>query len=218
MLEEKKDNEPLNEDKIHLEDDDFMNYYEEKSGSKNKQDKKVKEERTFAYEMITFGRDLVIILLVFWLITTFIGEKTNVIGDSMKPHIHDGDFFILNKLTYRFSEPKRFDIVVFPYNNSKANYIKRIIGMPGDVVEILDGQVYIDGEILGENFGIEPIAVMGNQIFPLTVPEGEYFVMGDNRNDSSDSRYQDVGTIPKEKLLGKTWLRIWPFNRIGFVE
>ncbi len=206
LLDEKKDR-----------DDDFMNYYEEKPENQII-DKKEKSGKTLAYEVITFIRDLAIILLVFWLVTHFIGEKTNVIGKSMEPHIHDGDFFILNKLTYRFSDPERFDIVVFPYNNTKSNYIKRVIGLPGDTVDFSEGKILINGQLLDENFGYEPIKVLGNQEFPLIVPEGEYFVMGDNRNESSDSRYQDVGTIAKKKLLGKTWLRIWPLNRIGFVE
>lgn len=186
---------------------------DESSNDKNKSNKK-----SITYEILTFVRDLAIILFVFWLITTFIGEKTNVVGDSMEPHIHNGDIFILNKLTYRFSEPKKFDIIVFPYNNGESNYIKRIIGLPGEVIDFKDGKIVINGKVLDESYGKEPIRVLGNQKFPLVIPEDEYFVMGDNRNDSSDSRYQDVGTIPRDKILGKIWVRIWPLNSFGTVQ
>ncbi len=203
--------------KDQIDDDTYMNYYEEDDSEKD-----VKPSRSMAYEILTFGRDLALILIVFWLITTFVGEKTSVIGNSMEPHIHNGDAIILSKVNYYFDNPQRFDVVVFPYNNGEANYIKRIIGLPGETIDLRledrNYNIYINGEPLDDFYGIEEIKVHGNQAFPLTIPEGEYFVMGDNRNDSSDSRYQDVGTIPKKDFLGKAWLRIWPISGWGFVE
>lgn len=177
-----------------------------------------KGEKSVAYEILMFIRDLAIMLVIFGLFTTFIADKTSVIGDSMEPNIHDGDYFVLNKVSYKFKEPERFDIIVFPYNNGQSNYIKRIIGMPGETIEIADGQIIINGEVLQEHFGKESIQYDGNQPFPIVIPEDEYFVMGDNRNDSSDSRYQDVGTIAREDIIGKAGLRIWPISDFGFVE
>ncbi|PKM96136.1 MAG: signal peptidase I [Firmicutes bacterium HGW-Firmicutes-1] len=166
-----------------------------------------------------FIRDLAFMLVIFGLFTTFIADRTSVIGDSMEPNIHDGDYFILNKISYRFSEPERFDIVVFPYNNGQSNYIKRIIGLPGEKIEVkTDGQIYINDKVLDEQFGVEIIRIIGDQPFPIIIPDNEYFVMGDNRNDSSDSRYQDVGTIPKADIIGKAGIRIWPLSDFGTVE
>lgn len=181
-----------------------------------------KNEKSVAYEILMFIRDLAIMLVIFGLFTTFIADRTSVIGDSMEPNIHDGDYFVLNKVSYRFTEPERFDIVVFPYNHGQSNYIKRIIGLPGETIELKrEGEsftIYINGEELEEHFGKEPIEYPGNQTFPLVIPEDEYFVMGDNRNDSSDSRYQDVGTIPRSEIIGKAGLRVWPLNDFGFVD
>ncbi len=179
---------------------------------------KDKSEKSVAYEILMFIRDLAIMLIIFGLFTTFIADRTSVIGDSMEPNIHNGDYFILNKISYRFSDVERFDIVVFPYNNGQSNYIKRIIGLPGEKVELKDGQIYINDEVLEEHFSVEQIRIIGNQPFPIIIPEDEYFVMGDNRNDSSDSRYQDVGTIPRSDIIGKAGLRIWPLPDFGFVE
>lgn len=180
---------------------------------------KDKNEKSIAYEILMFIRDLAFMLVIFGLFTTFIADRTSVIGDSMEPNIHDGDYFILNKISYRFSEPERFDIVVFPYNNGQSNYIKRIIGLPGEKIEVkTDGQIYINDKVLDEQFGVEIIRIIGDQPFPIIIPDNEYFVMGDNRNDSSDSRYQDVGTIPKADIIGKAGIRIWPLSDFGTVE
>lgn len=163
--------------------------------------------------------DILIILVVVYLITTFVGQRTSVIGDSMKSTLHDGDQVIIDKISYRFVEPERFDIIVFPYKmNPEHYYIKRIIGMPGETIELKDGRIYIDGEPLEEDYGLEPIMTYGVADEPLTIPEGEYFVMGDNRNNSSDSRYADVGNIPADDIIGKAWIRIWPLGDFGFLQ
>lgn len=215
-LEQKKADQIEKDD--HLDDDAFMDFYEDESIKKEDKSK----EKSLTYEILTFIRDLVIILIVFWFITTFIGEKTSVLGDSMEPHIHDGDAILLSKVNYYFNDPQRYDIIVFPYNNGEANYIKRIIGLPGETIDLrAEGdyyKVYINDQPLEEKYGIEEIRVIGNQSFPLTIPTNEYFVMGDNRNDSSDSRYQDVGTVNEEDILGKAWLRIWPLKLWGVVK
>ncbi len=209
----KDENEYLPEDK---ENSNLQDTKNEEEQSLNQEENK--DNKSVGWEILLFLRDLAIMIIVVALFTTFIADRTKVIGNSMEPHIHDGDLFVLNKITYRFSEPKRYDIIVFPYNHGQANYIKRIIGLPGETVQISNGEIIINGELLGEDFGMEEIRYDGNQDYPLTVPEGEYFVMGDNRNNSTDSRYQDVGTIKKEDIIGKAGLRIYPFSGFGFVE
>ena len=137
----------------------------------------------------------------------------------MNVTLEDGDNLIVDKLSYRFSDPKRYDIIVFPYQyQEKTYYIKRIIGMPGETVQVIDGMVYIDGEMLDETYGMEMMQYAGVASEPITLGEDEYFVLGDNRNNSSDSRDPSVGNIQEDQIIGKAFLRIWPLNKIGILS
>ena len=150
----------------------------------------------------------------------FVAQRTDVEGESMMYTLHDGDALIADKITYRFNDPQRFDIVIFPYAGDKSEiFIKRIIGLPGETVQIdPEGNIYINGELLEEHFGAEVIRDPGRAIEPVTLGEDEYFVMGDNRNYSFDSRYEEVGNINKKDIIGKTWLRIYPFSTFGKID
>ena len=159
------------------------------------------------------------VLCLTWLILTFVGQRTEVSGSSMESTLSDGDNLIVDKLSYRFQDPERFDIIVFPfqYDTSKY-YIKRIIGLPGETVQIdKEGRIYINGEVLEENYGREVILPenIGIASSLITLGEEEYFVLGDNRNNSSDSRTQVVGNIKRKDIIGKAWVRIWPLDKIG---
>lgn len=163
--------------------------------------------------------EVLIILALAWFIWTFIGQKTHVVGQSMEATLYNGDQVIIEKVSYYFSDPKRFDIVVFPYKQyPKNHYIKRIIGLPGETIDFKDGFIYINGEKLEESYGKEMILGTGNISLPFTIPDDEYFLMGDNRNNSSDSRFADVGTMSKKDFTGKAWLRVWPFSEFGIVK
>ncbi len=163
---------------------------------------------------------ILVVLLGTWLIITFVGQRTSVSGSSMEPTLHHGDQLIMDKLTYHFSEPERFDIIVFPFQyEENTYYVKRIIGLPGETVQIdLEGNIYINGEILEEDYGLEPILFPGLAAEPITLGEDEYFVLGDNRNNSSDSRDASVGNIHRDDIVGKAWVRIWPLNKIGVLK
>ena len=164
-----------------------------------------------AYAALVFG--------ITFLIITFVGQRTKVSGNSMYDTLENGDNLILEKLSYRFHEPERFDIVVFRYTHKKNTfYIKRVIGLPGETVQIVDSKIYINGEILEENYGYEPIQDAKRASQPITLGEDEYFVLGDNRNDSSDSRDPAVGNVTRSQIIGKAWLRIWPLNKIGLIN
>ena len=156
------------------------------------------------------------------LIVTFVGQRTNVDGSSMEPMLTDGDNLIVDKITYRFRDPERFDVIVFPVElDQNRKYIKRIIGLPGETVQIdPEGNIYINGEILEENYGRETINpnTIGRAVEPVVLGENEYFVLGDNRNHSSDSRREIVGNINRKDIIGRAWVRIWPFNKIGFIK
>lgn len=125
----------------------------------------------------------------------------------------------MDKLTYRFSDPKRYDIIVFPYQYEDDTYfIKRIIGLPGETVQIVDGTIYIDGEVLQESYGREVMRSSGLAADPITLGDDEYFVLGDNRNDSTDSRDPSVGKIKRDQIIGRAWVRIWPLSKIGILR
>jgi signal peptidase I len=137
----------------------------------------------------------------------------------MNVTLEDGDNLIVDKLSYRFSEPERYDIIVFPYQyQEKTYYIKRIIGMPGETVQIIDGMVYIDGEMLDESYGKEVMQYSGVAGDPIELGNDEYFVLGDNRNNSSDSRDPSVGNIKEDQIIGKAFIRIWPLNKFGILK
>lgn len=162
---------------------------------------------------------LLIVVIASFLIVKFVGQRTEVIGSSMNPTLYDGDNLILDKISYKLHDPERFDVVVFPFrNNSGKNYIKRIIALPGETIRIdMDGVIYINDEVLYESYGNAVIKNPGSALEGVTLEEGEYFVMGDNRNDSEDSRFS-VGKVKREELLGRAWLRIWPFKEFGKVN
>ena len=156
-----------------------------------------------------------IVLGVTFLIITYVGQRTHVSGDSMKNTLNDGDHLIVDKITYRMREPVRYDIIVFPFRYKENTfYIKRIIGLPGETVQIAGGEIYIDGEILKESYGREVIKDPGIAESPIELGEDEYFVLGDNRNESSDSRDPSVGKIRREEIVGRAWLRIWPLDSV----
>ncbi len=170
-------------------------------------------------EILSWVFYIAFVLVLTWVIITFVGQRTRVDGRSMMNTLHDGDNLIVEKLSYRFSDPKRFDIIVFPPTGKKEYYIKRIIGLPGETVQIDEnGNIYINGELLEENYGAETIQNPGRAAKPITLGDDEYFVMGDNRNNSKDSRSEEVGNVKRSQIIGRAWLRIWPLNKFGLLK
>lgn len=173
-------------------------------------------------ELLNTAIYLLCVLGAVWLVITFVGQRTEVEGASMENTLHNGDNLIVDKLSYRFHDPERFDIIVFPFQfQDNTYYIKRIIGLPGETVQIMDdGSIYINGEKLEENYGMEVIKpeTIGRAAEPIELGDDEYFVMGDNRNNSSDSRTDMVGNIKREIIIGKAWLRIWPVSDFGVLQ
>jgi signal peptidase I len=164
---------------------------------------------------------LLIVMLSTFLILHFIGQRTEVYGQSMENTLSNQDSLIVDKISYHFVKPHRFDIVVFPVGDKKkVFYIKRIIGLPGETVQIIDGKVYINNKLLKENYGKEVISIdrEGIAAKPVMLGKGDYFVLGDNRNHSMDSRDPEVGNISKSSIIGKAWVRVWPLKRFGFIE
>ena len=163
---------------------------------------------------------ILVIIGLTWMIVTFVGQRTRVSGQSMETTLQDGDNLIVDKISYRFHDPERYDIIIFPYKYEEDTYyIKRIIGLPGEHVRIDDsGNIYINGKVLKESYGREVIQDPGIARDEITLGEGEYFVLGDNRNNSSDSRDPSVGIIQKKDIIGRAWLQIYPFDEFGFIR
>ena len=170
-----------------------------------------------------------IICAVTYLVPKYVLERTEVSGCSMEDTLHSKEQICINKLAYKISAPKRFDIIVFyhffdwEYQNSSDPdaydyYVKRVIGLPGETVQIVEGQIYIHGEVLEETYGKNPTRYSGLASEPFTLDEGEYFVLGDNRESSQDSRYSVVGNVQRKHIVGKVCFRIWPFHKIGVLK
>lgn len=139
---------------------------------------------------------------------------------SMEPTISVGDRYFMNRVIYRVSSPKRGDVIVFRTNASDdaALHIRRVIGLPGETVQIVDGQILINGETYKEGRDFPVISNPGMASSPVTLESGEYFVLGDNRNNSEDSRYGSIGKVNKKYITGKLWFKLSPVKSIGFFE
>ena len=163
-------------------------------------------------EILSTSLYLLGVLLMTYLIVKFVMVRTDVIGPSMQPTLQNDDDLIVEKISYRFSDPERFDVIVFPFKHAERTYyIKRIIGLPGETVQIdEDGKIYINGEVLEESFGKEVMNSPGIAAQPIHLSSNEYFVLGDNRNDSSDSRDPSVGNVYRNDIVGRAWFRFWP--------
>lgn len=156
-------------------------------------------------------------ILLAVLITRFVAHHTSVEGSSMETTLASGDQLIVENVSYYFHDPERFDVVVFPFDDN-TNYIKRVIGLPGETVQIKNGYVYINGEILDENYGKDSINDPGIAANEIHLGTDEYFLLGDNRNASVDSRDPEVGLIHGPDIQAKAWLCFYPFSQVRFVE
>lgn len=156
-------------------------------------------------------------LVLALIITQYVAHHTSVEGSSMETTLSNGDQIIVENVSYYIHDPERFDVVVFP-NKEGVNYIKRIIGLPGETVQIADGYIFINGEALLENYGSELMEDPGLAAEEISLGEDEYFVLGDNRNASIDSRRDEVGTVKRDHIRGKAWFRFYPFSKAGSIK
>ncbi len=162
-------------------------------------------------ETVSFLLEIAVLLLIVFCINRYVAQRTVVNGSSMETTLYNNDNLIVDKLSYKFSDPKRFDIIIFPHNG--VYYIKRIIGMPGETVKIdeTDGSIYINGKLLDESFGREVMDYAGIAADGITLKENEYFCLGDNRNNSEDSRFSKVGPVKADTIIGKAIYKVYPF-------
>jgi signal peptidase I, bacterial type len=158
--------------------------------------------------------DVTVVLAFAWFVLHSFGVQIVIAGQSMTPLLNSEDVVLMNKLIYDFKKPERLDVVVFEREDKKSN-VKRVIGLPGEVVQIQGGYVYIDGERLEAADELERVSLAGLAENPIELAEDEYFLLGDNRDSSEDSRFVNVGNVKRQQILGKVWFRIHPLMDIG---
>ncbi|SHJ97390.1 signal peptidase I [Hespellia stercorisuis] len=162
---------------------------------------------------------ILIVIIIAFVAVWYMGQRINIVDDSMKPVLTNGDVVLANRIIYNASKPKRNDIIVFkPNGNSNANYsVKRIIGLPGEEIEIRDGVVYVNGKKLKESIKTTEITDAGVAGETVKLDGDEYFVLGDNRSGSEDSRMADVGNVKRKDIYGKAWFIVSGAD-FGFVK
>lgn len=164
--------------------------------------------------------EILVVILFAYVLVYFFGQSRTNIGQSMDVTLSGGDTVLLNVLSYQLGSPKRGDVIAFKPNGSNMSHssIKRVIGLPGETVEIRDGMIYIDGEVYLEKKSYAVITNPGMAADGLTLGEKEYFVLGDNRNNSVDSRFADVGVVKSSYIEGKVWFVLSPSEHRGFLK
>ena len=163
---------------------------------------------------------IVVTLVLAAMVGIMLFQTVTMQESSMEPTIAVGDRFFINRVVYKFSSPKRGDLIVFRTNASDdaALHIRRVIGLPGETIQISGGRILIDGEAYKEGKDFPMISNPGLASSSITLESGEYFVLGDNRNNSEDSRYADIGMIKKRYIAGKIWFTCAPFEKLGFTK
>ena len=182
-----------------------------------KKDKKDKPKKSVKQEIFEWVMVIVVAAALAFVVRTFIFEPVRVDGSSMLNTLTNNDFMIATKYDYLMGDPERFDVVICDYpNTSDGKYrVKRVIGLPGETIELVAGELYVNGEHIAQDFDMTQNAAYFG---PYTVPEGHYFVMGDNRNNSKDSRSAMVGALPRSMIRGHVRLVVFPFGHAGTVE
>ncbi len=168
---------------------------------------------------IEFGKYILTAVVIFTiaiLLAIFVFGFYGVDGYSMSPTFDNGDTLFVNKMAYSFNEPERNDIITFEFLYLKdTSYVKRIIGLPGETVQIIEGEVYINDELYNNELGLEYIYEPGIASEPMVLGEDEYFVLGDNRSNSTDSRSPKIAKVKKEQIIGKVIMRVFPLNKLS---
>ncbi|MCI9183974.1 MAG: signal peptidase I [Lachnospiraceae bacterium] len=176
-----------------------------------------REETSRIRVVVSWIVDIIVVLAFAWFCSHSFGRQIAVAGQSMMPLLNSGDVVLVNRLIYDFAKPNRLDVVVFEREDKKTN-VKRVIGLPGDVVQVQGGYLYVNGERLNAGNRLDQVSLAGLAENPVELGEGEYFLLGDNRDSSEDSRFANVGNVRQEQILGKVWLRIFPIKDFGPVR
>ena len=171
-------------------------------------------------EILTWAGEIILIIVIAGILVSFFGVRTTVVGQAMAETLSSGDQILINKFQYVISDPKQGDVVVFlPNGNEKSHYyVRRVIAVPGDTVQIKEGAVYVNEELYMEDIEVSSIEEAGIASEPITLEKGEYFVLGDNRNNSEDSRFANIGNVKEDYIIGKAWFYFESIGKMGFIK
>lgn len=178
--------------------------------------KRKKKGGGFASGILKTGFFILSVLIIAFLMSKYVVKRVEVHNHSMEHTLENGDGVLIDKISYRFSHPKRFDIIVFRQKGSGEELIKRVIGLPNETIQIKDGKFLIDGEEIEDVGGLKGPEYAGMAESPVFLSSGEYFVVGDNRDESIDSRYDEVGVIHSSKITGRMFVRVLPLKSFRF--
>ena len=181
-------------------------------GSRDKNNKRKRKLR-FLKKFFDITVFLLIVLVITYFLTEYVVVRTAVHNHSMEPTLLSGDVLLTDKITYRIREPKRKEIILFINENDGEELVKRVIGLPGETVRIAGGKIFINGEALEDIDGLDGPFDAGDAASDFVLKEDEYFVLGDNRKESIDSRSEQVGAVKRDAIIGKTLIRIKPLNK-----
>lgn len=159
--------------------------------------------------------DIIVVIIFALFFVTVIAHKEEIDGSSMSPTFETGDEVLINKLSYGIFSPTRFDVIAFSVGNQI--YIKRVIGLPGETLQIIDGKIYINDSEVEFNKNVDSIVSPGVAQEKIILGDNEYFVLGDNWNNSEDSRFSYIGNVNKKEIIGKAWFILAPFSNLGFI-
>lgn len=164
--------------------------------------------------------EIALVIALAYFLVNFAVERTTMIGDSMQNTLQNNDKIMINKFVYRFNKPNRFDVIVFKQSDKEHSYlnIKRIIALPGETIQIDGASIYIDGKMLTEPMEVEVMNNYGLAAEEIKLEDNEYFVLGDNRNNSEDSRFANIGNILYDDIIGKAWIRTNNFNFVNKIN
>ena len=187
-------------------------------GTKEKLETRLEDQKLRG--ILTWIFEIAVALVFAALVGIFMFQSVTIQESAMEPTLSVGDRFFVNRVVYKFSSPKRGDLIVFKTSGSDdaALHISRVIGLPGETIQISDGKVLINGEVYEENGNFPDISNGGLAADSVSLESGEYIVLGDNRNNSEDSRYGDIGNINRKYIVGKLWFTISPREKTGFLK
>jgi len=175
---------------------------------------KIKRQESKFLIILDTLMQLAVILALAWFVVFIFGARTYMVGQSMSPQIEQGEAVLINKAAYTFLKPKRYDLIAFQNTDGRV-CIRRVIGLPGESVSITDGTVYINGEALDRFYEASSGGLAADEIKLMA---NEYFVLGDNRVGSEDSRASTIGNVVEDTIMGKIWVRVLPVKRIGLIK
>ncbi len=177
----------------------------------------INEDTAWFRRTVRWIVNVVVVLACAWFLVYGFCVQVRVSGNSMQPVLGDGDAVLVNRLIYDVGSPGRFDIVVFERPDGSYN-VKRVMGMPGETVQIQDGLLFIDGRALETGDGPERVSLAGRAEKPVRLGADEYFLLGDNRNSSEDSRFANIGNVKRSQIVGRAWLRFLPLRSLGLLQ